>query len=297
LSFTFTFDDPGSYVLTVEPPPPDCAVNIAGGQEVLQVNLCKVAGLHEDAGFTQIQERVVAVADDFTIKARPTITKGFGGKLQPGNPASFFLGGKYFPRSDAEGNVYIAIDGFWFELEEVQWDPAGNAVAVRVPDSITGVMDQQTVVRIVTLPDLMVSNDWPVEFRAARETRTLTQNELEVVECSDNSNVDHCNDVSHVDSIHYFCGANDNASYSGCHYNAAGFADVGFDKYRIELKNGWVINTILFSAQGGSVSQTSGNPVDHSSWVEEIAWSAGWGEMAQYSGFVSIIGPRGIPHK
>lgn len=300
-----TYDTAGTYTLAAVSP--DCGGPIFTDLEV--VDDCLVAAPTGDGSlFPRPGPGELQAVEDTELELReirPKITGGpFGGVIQPGNEAPFIIVGERFPLPGENGRAFLV--GSWGFAELDVWGDAWNAngtgVALLVPDSITGVPDQQAEIVIQTAEGWQ-SDPWPVDFVAAREVRTLSQNDVELLDCSTSSNADCCNDFYHADTIQWFCPVDPQASYCGSHMTPWGelWPDNGIDSFRIQLANGWEILTIDFDVDmepGESMARRiSGDPAGESSWTEEIAWSTTPNDDVFYRADVRIIGPRGIPHQ
>lgn len=284
----------------------DCAVSLPGNAITLQVESCRPQAGHAPDGTikprTEMTAAVVDIADGLT-RLNPVITQGpIGGPVQPGNDNAFIILGYYFPRPGENGRV-ILVGPWGIEPLEVQaWNGDGSGVSVKVPDTISGHVDQPALIVVQTASG--ISSNWlEVDFVAARETRTLVRSEVELLSCSTSSDVDCCNDFYDADVIQWFCLGDSNASFSGFHMTQWGMPrdDLGIDSYKVVLKNDWVINTILMDVQQeeGESSARSITPgaQGNSTWTEEIAWVTSPNDEVFYRGIISIIGPRGVPHQ
>lgn len=294
----------GTYL--VAPKSENCTVTIAGGEVAHEVNSCRPqAGLAEDFTIGPRTDRVASVADvsGELVRLNPVITGGpFGGPIQPGNDAAVLVIGHYFPREGEGGKVELIGPWGYERLDDLAWNADGSGVAFKVPDNISGHQDQ-TALLVVSTAEGLYSNWIEVPFVAARTLRTLDQNEVDLEACSTSSDVDCCNDFYDADVIQWFCPTDPDASYTGFHMTQWGMprADLGIDRYKISLVNGWVIEDIdldVDQEEGESwARRISEDPRGSANWTEEIAWLTSPNDEVMYRATITIIGPRGVPHQ
>jgi hypothetical protein len=169
-----------------------------------------------------------------------------------------------------------------------------------IPGNITEVKDQPATLQIKTKAGKW-SNEYPVNFAAKKDTKQLPAGDVQV-SCSDEADWDSCNSVSHKDSIP-FCSApfvsGGGGTFSGYHWTCVGSSN-GTDSFSASLKNDWRFEHAALADLSGSVFQTvtmSGFQSGATSTNVKLKWNNANVPAVYYIVNVSIIGPKGVPHK
>lgn len=180
-----------------------------------------------------------------------------------------------------------------------------TAVLGLIPANIVQVLDQPARLQIRTKSGTW-SNEFPVNFTAAREDRLLSYTDpvVKVIRCGTDSNKDICNASQDPDDLGSYppvipgCGA---ATFCGLHSNCYGCVgdDVDSDIFEVRLKNGWVFTKLDTSVMldEGYVLGLSGLPVGGTYWRPQITWKATSWETVFYRAYVRISGRKGVPWK
>ncbi|HLG43810.1 MAG TPA: hypothetical protein VI337_02225 [Nitrospirales bacterium] len=191
-----------------------------------------------------------------------------------------------------------AIPGERVTLEPLQWS---DTIAAGTIPALTGVLDQEVKLQVIT-SDGFVSNAVSVQFRATRELRPLPQGDVKVIMCGFDSNDDRCNGVKDPSDSGPFL--NFSGTLDAEHYNCWGCIgdDAGTDIYEIKLINGWNFDSMdLFKyvvSTGDDVRFGVGDlPAGQSYWKPSIVWRVTPNDSVAYSADVTIIGPKGVPHR
>jgi len=167
---------------------------------------------------------------------------------------------------------------------------------------VTGVVDQPAMLQIKTHNN-KESNEFPVNFKATQDIKQLPASHVQV-SCSDESDHDSCNNVFHSDSSP-FCSApfvsGGGGTFSGYHWTCVGSSN-GTDSFSASLKkeNGWRFDHAALDDLSGSVFQTvtmSGFQSGSTSTNVSLKWNNAHVSYVLYSVKVSIVGPKGVPHK
>jgi hypothetical protein len=226
-----------------------------------------------------------------------------GGKVRPGGLV--LVSGKGFGAQ--AGNLQIKGQFGTRNLQIEQWVP--TYVLGRMPD-VCGVPDHATQLAVLTAGGAK-SNDHPASFLARHELRELTMSDVQVVQCSDEGNVNHCNHVYEPGDWHYptettldHLNVVPGSAVWGSHFNCWGCLgdDQGVDTYRVNLKNGWKLAGAVFEVKASSSGESAhlipaAIPWGASSWDWDWHWSATPADWVMYAVGISIDGPCGLPHK
>ena len=179
-----------------------------------------------------------------------------------------------------------------------QW---GDTFAMGVIPEVTGVLDERVGIAIKALNGLW-SNVVEVEFRATRDTKVLPQRDVKVVACGFDSNSDRCNQVADRDDGMDPSTGNLGATLDAEHLNDSWAIgdDKGTDTYEVTIKNQWVFDSMSLDKLE-KVGYVIFGPQDilegESYWRPEMPWRATPGGEAGYWAYVTIRGPKDIPHK
>ncbi len=153
---------------------------------------------------------------------------------------------------------YVSLDGAGIKkLEELQW--SGGRIVGVVPE-MGGRLGQRASiqVRVVVLgeedEDTMKSNTVNAEYEIPQEIRMLTMDDpaVQLVSCSGNANVNQCQRIE----LGSDCGASGadflpppspTPTIYARHFNCWGAVgdDIGVDRFRIRLHNGWKLHELV----------------------------------------------------
>ena len=150
-----------------------------------------------------------------------------------------------------------------------------------------------------------LSNPWKVKFVGQKEQRIVLRDDVVVLHCGADGNSNVCNKVVHKDLGLIWIMHSNLISISGYHFNkwgAVGY-DKGYDKYMINLKNGWKFKSL----QKVKWVKTSGNeklngpfppfPEGESNWTPEIHWEVSPNDSVTYHFKIIAEGPLGTHYK
>jgi Ca2+-binding RTX toxin-like protein len=181
-------------------------------------------------------------------------------------------------------------------LETPVWGKTG--IQAMIPADLSGVLDQKAKLQVTLANGKTVSNLWPIEFRAARDTRTLVWSDLANIVCATQGSGDGCNPQS---SEHL------SESTTAVVFHSYAKLGGGLDKFFSKpLKNGWVVKGAHVqesnSASPNAVAWVKGfQPGSGPSAVGTVGW-AYFGGLSppfgiRYTLDVYVEGIRGIPYK
>jgi hypothetical protein len=189
----------------------------------------------------------------------------------------------------------------------IEWHP--KWIGAKIPN-LTGVVDQSVKFYAVTAANAKSNDSFPVSFRATQEMKELPSGDVQVA-CSDEADFDSCNNVVNDDGI-FLCGApfvsGGGGTFDGYHWTCVGSSNGTDGMIGPALKNGWHYNSAhltdftpedLFPdspnpkwvSMSGFTSGTTGTE------AVTINWNNSDASYVLYSIDVSIIGPKGVPHK
>jgi hypothetical protein len=194
------------------------------------------------------------------------------------------------------------------DLVDLDWGSDGKFVGGKVPDNICGVHNHPAKL-VVTTKAGAKSNEFPVTFLAKKEWKWLKPNDINLVNCSDDANENHCNGVDaggdwYVAPQPFSSGPGFEESIYGYHYNCWGCIgnDSGTDKYQVTLANGWTFSGLLLEehdpgSEGDVNGPTPGFPSGASSWAPQWGWMATSDDYVWYAAAIEIEGDCGVPYK
>ena len=181
--------------------------------------------------------------------------------------------------------LLLSESGTKYELTNLQW--ANTSVAGVIPWDIAGVPDQPAFLQVIR-PDGFMSNEWPVQFTAARVPALLPGTALTPVQCG-----------SGGDDFCYTGSDTDHFTVAGAHAMSLGlYSANGTDVWNCNLKNGWVFDHYQWGANnginGGPFGQAP-DPVGLAEFTLAISWGFGWFGSSNYELSVFVVGPAGMP--
>ena len=230
----------------------------------------------------------------------PTITAVIGTST-PGGVAA--ITGSGFGTTPGTVRAHL---NTWNNLKKVVVLEAGpwksGLIEVHWPTDLTGVRDQDATIDVTT-SGKQTSNARKIHFVPELVTEVLPYQDVALIVCGKDSNVDNCIDfVDPDDNGWTSMGCSTDSSFCGSHENAwaAIGDDSGDDIYAIKVVNDWSLDHMEFTYKdqsGGSLSGPSGFPHAGTSWSAKIHWSVTPNDDVGYAVAVWIIGPKGVPHK
>ncbi|MGH2349013.1 MAG: hypothetical protein ACRDFT_06045 [bacterium] len=184
---------------------------------------------------------------------------------------------------------------------EDHWKP--KLVLARIPSYLTQVNDQRVKLQVQTSTGAM-SNLHEIDFKAARDVQMVPSSDpaVRLIHCGTDSTSDYCNNWSDPDDTFEYVAACGQHTFWGSHWNYWYGTDSDTDRYTIELKNGWSLEsmawTLDISAEGeASAAPPSGFVPGDDSWQANVAyWVTNW-DLVCYGVDVFASGPRGVPWK
>jgi hypothetical protein len=226
-------------------------------------------------------------------------------------------GGVYYPwdgfdlgTTPGKAALLGSFPGGRLDLQIVSW--SDTAIGVKVPD-ICGVLDQEVQLEVTTAANRTTKSP-PLRFEATRETRHLTQPEMQV-ECSDAAGRNRCNNVGTGPALLWVADLAQYPRWAATGQHQCGLSSAqGLDKFSISLKNGWApsganapceleqdpiapcFQVELSPPQSanfrGPGEWIAGNPA-----LFEVPWGCHLlGQYVEYWYDVMISGPCGTPH-
>jgi hypothetical protein len=218
---------------------------------------------------------------------------------QPGMLNVHFTNGSFPPSSQSDLNVPI-----------IFWKP--SAIEAKMPP-VTGAVEQKVEFTITTR-DGRKSNKWTANFIPKMETKQLTPNDVTLVSCSNqgdmnvcfakNASSDNGNCITDPVTIPIISFGGD---HTGCF---GGDTDDGTDIYSASVTNTWTIENYTFTPElatdpswvdNGSVSSSISPPPPPpgpwSSITINVPWQIGkTGGYVNYQGTIVVKGPIGVPY-
>ena len=255
------------------------------------------------------KKKVLRVGEQVFIKG-----KNFGA-FKKGNGV-----GKVFIQGRFKHNVPSAV------LKVEKWESTRIKARIQSDFLETQVIDQSVKIYIKTANGNS-SAAWKMPFRAARESKWLdyrdkdkeATNVVRVLRCSKEANLSYCNGVVRSDLPVLLAGpcqlsnkppiwkgrkATIWARHKNCNMDEDW--DEGSDQYEIRLQNGWLFKDIKLKRYMSSSKEWVMMPGygtlkkevhGTSSWKPKIKWMISPSDYVEYTYWVQIEGPKGIPYK
>ena len=242
-------------------------------------------------------------------KAGPQIESLFTAPIGALRPLTkLYLKGKYFGTQPGKIILYSDTNGS-INLQNVEWKNEENVNGV-VPASTEKWPHQTLMVKIKTA-DNRLSGPVKIGF-GAREEAWLEMEDVIVEKCGRDGNMNACNHVFGGSCTGEHCQidtgeADEYRTFAirGYHCNNWGTVgdDYGVDRYRIHLKNGWVIKSTDFRKNASSWNEVYLEgpgpriPVGKSDVSFEFAWEVSPDDSVCYGLRVKLEGPAGTYYK
>jgi hypothetical protein len=241
------------------------------------------------------------------IKMKPTIQQMFTAPLGALKMESqLFLKGAFFGTNKGEILMYGNFPQSPVSLVDVNW-VSSKKVNGKVPVfNTTGLPDQEVEIR-VKRADNVLSNARQISFVGRKEQKILQWSDVVVVQCGNDGNCNHCNNVisSESDPWCFIDAPHVDAAIWGDHSNVWGAIgdDVGDDIYQISLKNGWYFkefHVIEWKKTSGDEVLTGPNPpfpVEKSDWTFSVHWKVSPNDQVRYQFKIVLEGPLNTQYK
>jgi hypothetical protein len=235
----------------------------------------------------------------------PTIKNVFG-IITPGG--AMLIGGTGFGDGAGEARLVGSFPGGSLKLDVSDWKD--GFIGAKVAD-VSGVLDQDVKLQVTTKTGAK-SNQWPLGFKAKRDTIALPPGSIDTFACAPTSDRDICNgkmvnDKADFGELPFVSlpggGTGSSNTFYGEHHHLAWphGGHWGTDNFSATLKNGWTFDSMTF-AKGGVVSYPKGFTAGVDSAAVSIDWGKFDGGLYEYhSGVYYIVlwieGPAGVPYK
>jgi hypothetical protein len=291
------YQNPGTYTIKI--------ISVKGCQSTVLPKTITVVKKTAGGGIIQLCTTVNCVAALFAPKID---TFAIGSNITPGGKMAVV--GIAFGNSPGQLHMVGYGPLIPFKLTDtvvqvVEWH--NTWVSATIPANITGVVDQPVAFYVLTANNVKSNYSLTVPFTATRDMEQLPAGEVQVG-CSDEADFDSCNNVVNSDSIP-FCSApfvtgGGGGTFTGFHWTCVGSSN-GTDSFSASLKNGWRFNDAaladltpedLFS-DDPKFANMSGFQSDATSTNVTLNWNNADASYVLYSVNVSIVGPKGVPHK
>jgi hypothetical protein len=215
---------------------------------------------------------------------------------------------RYTPGQPAQAVAYpLQISPAAPDPRGAQYSWSDTAIAVTVPENLTGVMDQQATLQVVR-SDGAKSNPFALPFTAAVDYQALPTSDFQL-SCSTAADENQCTKGASVQSLAQ-------ASFTGTHAEMLPGQIMGNDQVTALLKNGWHFAELLNSFASFVCSDPNYDALYVGGWTIDLnnvsvmvpvggtypsntinfSWSITCGEV-QYSQTLVIAGPKGVPWK
>ena len=214
-----------------------------------------------------------------------SVSSGSGG-IYPGM-AAFLAGGACFGTQQGSGKLRIEwlSDGGAITPPVTLWND--HLVMVSIPDSLSGLREQDALVSVVR-SDGSASNKTTVHFVPVLEMKALSAGDPALIPvCSMGADINDCDPVP-------------GRTFDGVHANAIDISpDVGTDKVKVSLKNGWVLREKEWEVgdwlAGGGATLTY--PVGAANTDVTMHFLVNPLGYIRYYAIFLIEGPKGVSHK
>ncbi len=256
--------------------------------DALQKATMKAPALAPGAALAFVKPSITGLTDGSNITPSGSVgIKGHGFGNEQGTK-QVFLGDlrKYNSPTPNQRELKVFPNG-WTDTQ----------IVATIPSNIAEVMDQTASLYIRDGDQW--SSPYPVKFKATKDMRLLPASDVQVLRCSDYGDDSWCNGVQFVKPLGLCsfgpvvlggCGG----TMSGYHWTCVG-SSFGTDSFVASLKNGWSIDhTDVTRAAGATVSAT---PIGPGGLDVKVQWNNQGLSASDYCVSVSIVGPKGVPHK
>jgi hypothetical protein len=184
------------------------------------------------------------------------------------------------------------------------WKP--DAIHVKLPEEVTGVIEQQVEI-IFTTKNGLKSNAWNTTFVPTLELSNLPSQYVYVVTCGNDGEENQCNNVFSSTLATAFCSIDPSGGVGdivGFHVGCFGTSvDLGTDVFSANVKYPWKVAYVdvpFLVVDNGNISQS--NVIAPGAAVSSVTVSLPWeigatGGHVDYSGNIVIKGPKGVPYQ
>ncbi|MBK9062494.1 MAG: hypothetical protein IPL89_04780 [Acidobacteria bacterium] len=217
----------------------------------------------------------------------PKLTSVGAAYVMPGS--SFMVAGQALGSSAGTARLEGQFPGGGLNLAVEIWKD--NLAVLTVPEGVSGVIRQSARVAL-TRKDGHAANTLPVPFEPLTEMKVLGSHDPIIV-CSIDADINNCDPLP-------------GKTFEGTHANTFDFSDdKGLDKFKVNLKNGWVVEGHDFVKGGFTLNAFAtfynatlhAIPVGASTFDILVNFAVQPATNLEYYGLVYIRGPVGTSHK
>lgn len=216
----------------------------------------------------------------------PKLTSVGAAYVMPGS--SFMVAGQALGAQAGTARLEGQFPGGGLSLVAEIWKD--NFAVLTVPEGVSGVI-RQTARVALTRKDGKAANTLPVLFEPLTEMKVLGRNDPIIV-CSMGADINNCDPLP-------------GKTFEGTHANTIDLtADTGTDKFKVHLKNGWVVEGHDFVKGGftiglgtGYTASVNGITPGASTFDIMVPFNVNPATNLEYYGLVYIRGPVGTSHK
>ncbi|MAE94582.1 MAG: hypothetical protein CL910_07985 [Deltaproteobacteria bacterium] len=225
----------------------------------------------------------------------PTVTGHFG-LTKPGGVVAWI--GKCFGTQPGTARIhYTEWNGTskTAELEILEWGK--TMVGTKIPANLSKFRYQNAQVEIT--PKSGVNATRAFTFFPITEIKQLTPSDVQIVECGDDANLNKCdwNGLGGSPTIRGYHKNFCQIWVAGCYED-----DQDWDKFKtVTLKNdwgiAWVNTTKSYTSNSEWIQGPGAASAGATSYKANYQWHVTLSDTVQYSTFIDVEGPRGVPHK
>ncbi len=216
----------------------------------------------------------------------PKVTSVGAAYVMPGG--SFMVAGQALGAQPGSAKLEWMTQGGSVSLTAEMWKD--NLTVLTVPGNVSGVIKQNARL-VLTRADGKTTNPMTVPFEPLTDMKLLPSHDLIVV-CSNGADLNNCDPLS-------------GQTFEGTHANTLDItADTGQDKFKVNLKNGWVVEGHDFVTGGFTIGIGKGYsanlgpiPAGASAFDITVNFNVNPATNLEYYGMVYIRGPVGTSHK
>ncbi len=217
----------------------------------------------------------------------PKLTSVGAAYVMPGG--SFMVAGQALGSQQGTARLEGQFPGGGLSLTVEIWK--NNLAVLTVPAGVSGVV-RQTARVALKRADNRATNTLPVPFEPVTDMKVLGSHDVIVV-CSNGSDIDNCDPLA-------------DSTFEGTHANTFDISnDSGQDKFKVNLKNGWVVDSWDFVKGGytfnafanGYNASLHGISAGASTFDILVNFSVQPATNLEYYGLVYVRGPVGTSYK